>query len=40
MVAEAPLRHLIPAAPDADARIDCWAEALTHIETLLKGPAT
>jgi hypothetical protein len=40
MVAEVPLRHLIPAAPDADARIDCWAEALTHIETLLKGPAT
>ena len=38
MVGEAPLRHLIPAAPDADVRIDCWAQALTHIETLLKGP--
>ncbi len=32
MVAEAPLRSLIPAAPDAHARIDHWPEALAHIE--------
>ncbi len=38
MVAEAPLRTLIPPAPDADARIDDWDEALAHIEALLKGP--
>jgi hypothetical protein len=35
MVAEPPLRHLIPAAPDADARIDDWDDALTHIQTIL-----
>ncbi|GGI90628.1 hypothetical protein GCM10007973_28710 [Polymorphobacter multimanifer] len=32
MVAEHDLRHLIPAAPDAHARIDDWADALPHIE--------
>jgi hypothetical protein len=37
MVAEAPLRHLIPAAPDADARIDEWPQALAHIQSVLKG---
>ena len=37
MVAETPLRGLIPAAPHADVRIDDWHEALPHIETLLKG---
>lgn len=35
MVAEPPLRHLIPAAPDADARIDDWDDALIHIQTIL-----
>jgi hypothetical protein len=35
MVAEAELRQLIPDAKDAHARIDHWAEALPHIETLL-----
>ncbi len=35
MVAEAPLRTLIPAAPDADARIDDWPEALAHIRSIL-----
>jgi ribonucleotide monophosphatase NagD (HAD superfamily) len=35
MVAEHGLRHLIPAAPDAHARIDDWADALPHIETHL-----
>ena len=39
MVAEAPLRSLIPAAPDADIRIDDWHLALPHIQTLLKGSA-
>ena len=37
MVAEPPLRGLIPAAPEADARIDDWHLALPHIQTLLKG---
>jgi hypothetical protein len=37
MVAEAPLRQLIPAAPDAHARIDEWPAALAHIQTILKG---
>jgi hypothetical protein len=37
MVAEAPLRTLIPAAPDAHARIDEWPAALAHIQTILKG---
>ncbi|PZN95402.1 MAG: hypothetical protein DCF31_06700 [Alphaproteobacteria bacterium] len=36
MVAEAPLRALIPAAPDADARIDDWAEAIEHIISILE----
>lgn len=35
MVAEAPLRALIPAAADADARIDDWPAALAHIEHFL-----
>lgn len=35
MVAEAPLRQLIPAAIDADARIDDWPEALAHIQAFL-----
>ncbi len=35
MVAEAPLRGLIPAAPDADARIDHWPEAHAHIRRVL-----
>jgi hypothetical protein len=39
MVAEASLRGLIPAAPDADVRIDDWHLALPHIQTLLKGSA-
>ncbi len=43
MVAEAPLRNLIPAAPDAHTRIDHWPEALAHIEAHFaafhKGPA-
>ena len=39
LVAEAPLRSLIPAAPDADIRIDDWHLALPHIQTLLKGSA-
>ncbi len=33
MVAEHDLRHLIPPAPDAHARIDDWADALPHIES-------
>ncbi|WP_310497231.1 HAD family hydrolase [Sandarakinorhabdus sp.] len=37
MVAEHALRTLIPAAPDADARIDDWPDALVHIQTILKG---
>ena len=37
MVAEAPLRSLIPHAADADARIDHWPEALTYIQTVLRG---
>ena len=39
MVAEASLRTLIPAAPDADVRIDDWHLALPHIATFLKGAA-
>jgi hypothetical protein len=39
MVAEEPLRHLIPAAPDAHARIDEWPLALAHIQSILKGTA-
>jgi hypothetical protein len=39
MVAEAPLRHLIPPAADADARIDEWPAALAHIQSVLKGAA-
>ena len=35
MVAEAPLRQLIPDAADADARIDHWPEALAHIHAFL-----
>ncbi len=37
MVAEAPLRELIPPAPDADARIDDWAEAHDHIRRLFEA---
>lgn len=37
MVAEAPLRDLIPHAPDADVRIDHWPEALSHIQSVLRG---
>ena len=37
MVAENALRGLIPAAPDADVRIDDWHLALPHIQTILKG---
>ncbi len=37
MVAEAPLRSLIPDAADADARIDEWPDALSHIQALLKA---
>ncbi|WP_164157068.1 HAD family hydrolase [Sandarakinorhabdus rubra] len=37
MVAEAEVRHLIPAAPDAHARHDDWPAMLSHIETILKG---
>ncbi len=37
MVAEAPLRELIPTALDADARIDDWPEALAHIRTVLEA---
>ncbi len=39
MVAEAEVRHLIPAAPDAHARHDEWPAMLSHIETILKGAA-
>lgn len=39
MVAETPLRGLIPAAADADVRIDDWHAALPHIQSLLKGLA-
>lgn len=39
MVAEAPLRSLIPQAADAHARIDHWPEALSYIQTILKGAA-
>ncbi|MBC7506967.1 MAG: HAD family hydrolase [Sandarakinorhabdus sp.] len=39
MVAEAALRSLIPAAPDADVRIDDWHLALPHIISILKGPS-
>ncbi len=37
MVAEEPLRELIPPAPDADARIDDWAEAHAHIRRLIEA---
>lgn len=37
MVAEAALRDLIPAARDADVRIDDWHLALPHIRSVLKG---
>ena len=36
MVAEAPLRTLIPAALDADARIDDWTAALAHIRGVIE----
>jgi hypothetical protein len=39
MVAEPRLRDLIPAAPDADVRIDDWHVALPHIQSILKGSA-
>ncbi len=39
MVAEIELRHLIPDAADAHVRIDHWAQALPHIESLLGDPA-
>jgi len=35
MVAEDELRHLVPEAKEAHARIDFWAEALPHIEVIL-----
>ncbi len=35
MVADPALRALIPAAPDADARIDDWSAALPHIRGVL-----
>lgn len=37
MVADATLRGLIPAAPDAHVRIDRWAEAQTWIRDYLEG---
>jgi hypothetical protein len=37
MVADAALRDLIPAAPDAHARIDRWAEALPWIDARMRG---
>jgi hypothetical protein len=40
MVAEAPLRGLIPHAGDAHARIDEWPAALAHIESILAGATT
>jgi FMN phosphatase YigB (HAD superfamily) len=40
MVAEAPLRGLIPHADDAHARIDEWPAALAHIENILAGATT
>ena len=36
MVAELPLRSLIPTAIDADARIDDWGPALAHIRAYLE----
>jgi hypothetical protein len=39
MVAETSLRGLVPAAADADIRIDDWHTALPHIQSLLKGLA-
>ena len=36
MVAEPPLRALIPTALDADARIDDWQAALAHIQRVLE----
>ncbi|KAB7645410.1 HAD family hydrolase [Polymorphobacter fuscus] len=39
MVAETSLRSLLPAAPDADVRIDDWHLALPHITSILKGPS-
>ena len=38
MVGEHALRHLVPHAQDAHARIDLWDEALPHIESLLGEP--
>jgi len=38
MVADATLRGLIPAAPDAHARIDSWDEAQHWIRNYLEGP--
>lgn len=38
MVAEAPLRDLIPHAIDADARIDDWIDALPYIQSVLGTP--
>ena len=38
MIAETPLRGLIPAAADADIRIDEWHLALAHIQSLLTRP--
>ena len=35
MVGEGELRHLVPKADEAHARIDLWDEALPHIESLL-----
>jgi hypothetical protein len=39
MVAELSLRHLVPPAADADARIDYWPEALVHIRQILGATA-
>lgn len=35
MVGEAELRHLVPEATHAHARIDHWADALPHLESLI-----
>jgi hypothetical protein len=37
MVADATLRDLIPAAPDAHARIDSWKDAVPWIRARLEG---
>lgn len=39
MVGETALRHLIPDAADAHARIDHWPAALAHIQSVLAGAA-